>query len=84
MVTKSTTLHQIRQMGLAALARELGPYGLVRFLQQYEGGSGNYTQERSNWLGDLSVDEIADEIDGLRKAGAIPVKVKSGRRKAAA
>lgn len=84
MVTKSTTLHQIRQLGLAALARELGPYGLVRFLQQYEGGSGDYTQERTSWLGDPSVDEIADEIGDLRKSGAIPVKAKGGRRKAAA
>ncbi len=30
------TLEQIRMTGLKALSRELGPVGLVRFLQQFE------------------------------------------------
>ena len=40
------TLEQVRARGLRALARELGPTDLVRFLQHSESGSGDYTVER--------------------------------------
>jgi hypothetical protein len=30
--------------------RELGPVGLVRFLQQFEAGDGDYTRDRHSWL----------------------------------
>jgi hypothetical protein len=42
-MTTEMTLNEIRAKGLAALARELGPTGYVRFLQQFEAGSGDYT-----------------------------------------
>jgi len=38
---------RIRKLGLDALAKELGPLGMVRFLQQFEGGIGDYTRERA-------------------------------------
>jgi len=38
----------IRKRGLEALTKALGPIGMVRFLQQYEGGIGDYTKERNN------------------------------------
>lgn len=40
------TLEEIRRQGLEALARELGPVGMARFLQLFENGSGDYVQER--------------------------------------
>ena len=39
-------LTQVRQLGLEILNRELGPVAMVRFLQQFEMGQGNYTGER--------------------------------------
>jgi hypothetical protein len=44
------SLEQLRQRGIAVLAKELGPVGLVRFLQQYESGAGDYSAERHAWL----------------------------------
>ncbi len=44
--TQIMTMDQIRLAGLKALSRELGPVGMVRFLQQFEMGSGDYTKER--------------------------------------
>jgi len=35
------TPEQIRTAGLAALKRELGPAGMIRFLQQFDRGSGD-------------------------------------------
>ena len=40
------TMEEIRRQGLEALARELGPVGMARFLQLFENGSGDYVQER--------------------------------------
>ena len=61
------TLEQIRLTGIKALSRELGPVGLVRFLQQFETGQGDYTAERHSWLGERSVQEVVQEIERRRK-----------------
>jgi len=62
MDTQMMTLMQIRAVGLAALMRELGPVGMIRFLQQYETGSGDYSRDRHAWLDDLEATTIATEI----------------------
>lgn len=67
MITDSMTLNEIQQAGLAALSRELGPVGLVRFLQMFERGYGDYSQERSGWLDEQSVDDIAKRIQEKQK-----------------
>lgn len=56
------TLEEIRTKGLEALSRDLGPVGLVRFLQQFETGRGDYTAERHRWLGERTVEDLAEEI----------------------
>ena len=53
---------EIRTIGLEVLARELGPTGLIRFLQLYERGSGDYTQEREDILPRQTAAEIAEKI----------------------
>jgi hypothetical protein len=63
---ESMNLTQVRQRGLEILSRELGPIGLVRFLQQFEMGKGNYTKERHQWLDEFTVDEIANQIQKKR------------------
>ncbi len=57
----------IRKLGLDALAKALGPIGMARFLQQYEGGIGNYTKERERWLKGQKVKDIVKEIKERRK-----------------
>lgn len=54
---------EIRAAGMRALKEALGPVGMVRFMQQYDSGHGNYTEERKREL-DLDMDEI-DELLGL-------------------
>jgi hypothetical protein len=64
------TIDEIRQTGLRAISRELGPVGLIRFLQQFELGEGDYSVERHAWLtehttlGELSADGEKEENDG--------------------
>ena len=56
------TLNEIREYGLQVLIKELGPAGLIRFLQQYETGYGDYSVERHKWLGESTVDKLAEDI----------------------
>ena len=50
-------LMEVRKVGLQALNEALGPVGMVRFIQQYENGFGDYTEEKYQ-KPDLTVEEI--------------------------
>ena len=56
----------IRKAGLEAVAKKLGPLGMVRFLQQFETGRGDYTKERDQWLKDMDIQEIVSELKNKR------------------
>ncbi len=62
MSTQTMSPVVIRKAGLEAVAKKLGPLGMVRFLQQFETGLGDYTQERTQWLKDMDIHEIVTEI----------------------
>jgi len=49
---------QIQQTGMEILVREMGTVGLIRFLQQFDLGHGDYTAERHLWLENTSVDDV--------------------------
>jgi len=40
--------------------------GMARFLQQFTTGSGDYTQDRKQWLEDLTVKDVVKEIKRQR------------------
>ena len=62
MTVPTRPLHEIDRAGRAALVRELGVADALRFLRQYSTGSGDYTAERDQWLGDESMDELMDQV----------------------
>jgi len=64
---RTITPEQIRKMGMEALTDRLGPAGMVRFLQQIESGSGDYTKERYTWLGKSDIRTLAREIRRRRR-----------------
>jgi hypothetical protein len=53
---------ELHQKGFQALVDTLGYVDAVRFLKQFDNGSGDYTQERGQWLDRLSLDEIWAEL----------------------
>lgn len=59
---QAMTLEQIREQGLAALRQPLGIVGMVRLLQPSDMGWGNYTAERSQWLGDPDLEALGKQI----------------------
>lgn len=66
MSTQTMNPAAIRKSGLEAVAKKLGPVGMVRFLQQFETGFGDYTKERGQWLTEIDIHEIATEIKKKR------------------
>lgn len=40
---------------------------MIRFLQLFETGYGNYTEERHQWLDDQSLEEIVSRIQQRRE-----------------
>lgn len=56
------TLEEIRLAGLDALARELGPVGMVRFLQQFETGNSDYSKDRHRWLDEQDVETVVAQL----------------------
>jgi hypothetical protein len=69
-MTREMTMEKIYVAGLAALKRELGTDGMIRFLQLIDNGRSDYTAERHQWLSGLTVEEIAAAI--LRRRGEAP------------
>jgi predicted RNase H-like HicB family nuclease len=67
MTTRTMTLMEVHQAGLAALAERLGPVGMVRFLQQFETGHGDYSVERHTWLEPVDVKTLAERIRAHKK-----------------
>jgi hypothetical protein len=57
----------IRKLGVEVLAKALGPVAMVRFLQQFDTGVGDYTKQRAKWLKDLDIEIIVKEIKVRKK-----------------
>ena len=72
MIANTATLEQIRAAGLNALQRELGVVGMVRFLQQFEPGSGDYVEERKTLVGKLGVRALGERIQAAQRARRRP------------
>lgn len=72
MNTRTLTSEEIRTLGLAALTKALGPSGAVRFLRQFQHGSGDYTANRSRILGNPSVDDLIARSKSVRRRRKTP------------
>ncbi|WP_448573132.1 hypothetical protein [Trichothermofontia sp.] len=53
---------EIRQRGYQALIDALGIANTLRFLQQLGVGYGNYTQERHQWLDQLTMEDFQEFV----------------------
>jgi hypothetical protein len=52
------TSDEIYREGLKALRERLGRAGMVRFLQQFETGKGDYSRERHKWVDRMSLEDL--------------------------
>ena len=56
------TDEQILELGFKALVDKLGPVGMVRFIHQFQADTGDYTEERQQWVGMSDVETLAKQI----------------------
>ena len=73
MTVPTEPLSKLTHEAISVLTRELGVARTLRFLGQYRTGQGNYTEERHQFLGDGSLEELFEEarqIDRAREEGS--------------
>lgn len=58
---------ELRNRGFRALVEALGWPNAVRFLRQYDPGSGNYTEERRSLLPDWDASTLIQKAKELQK-----------------
>lgn len=51
-------LERIRREGLKALKDKLGVDGMIKFIQMYSDGKGDYTVERDELLKDVTIEDF--------------------------
>jgi len=67
MDTLITNQSELRHRGFQALTQALGWVNAVRFLRQYDPGSGNYTEERKTLLPDWDASTLVQEARKLQE-----------------
>jgi hypothetical protein len=67
-LSATLSLDDIHEAGLEALHRELGLIGMVRFIQQFDSGSGDYTPERAQLQDGMTMDDANAVIQKIRAA----------------
>jgi hypothetical protein len=55
-------LADLTQSAIRVLCREIGVVNTARFLNQYSLGQGDYTREREQLFGQVTVDEVVAEV----------------------
>lgn len=62
---------ELNRVGKQALVNALGFDGMIRFIRQFEPGTGDYTKERHQWLDEVTSEEIFIQIKEARKHAKI-------------
>jgi hypothetical protein len=53
---------ELNGKGFQALVDSLGYVDAVRFIKQFDNGDGDYTIDRDQWLGDLTLEAIWNDL----------------------
>jgi hypothetical protein len=66
-MTTTTPLAEITRSAIHLLCQKIGVVNTARFLNQFSLGYGNYTEERDQLFGQLTVEKIVTEIKRQRE-----------------
>ena len=64
------SIAELTTTAITLLCRELGPLNTARFLSQFGSGTGDYTKDRDDLIGDATVEELVAEIKRRREINA--------------
>lgn len=68
-------ISEISRRAAHILFKEMGVVDTIRFLNQFSVGRGDYTKERDNWLGKISMDDAVAQIKAEKiKPNVEPVR----------
>ena len=67
MTTTATPLAELTVTAIQLLCEEMGVVNTTRFLNQFTTGYGNYTEERDQLFGHLTVDNVVAAIKQQRE-----------------
>lgn len=67
MNTQTKPVSEINRRATHILFKEMGVVDTIRFLNQFSVGQGNYTKDRDNWLGDISMNDAIAHIKEKKK-----------------
>ncbi len=70
MIATTVPLIELTSSTIQLLCREIGVVNTARFLNQFTVGYGNYTEEREQVVGSMSVEEIVAAIARQRRKSA--------------
>lgn len=55
-------MFEISRQATNILFEKIGAVDTIRFLNQFSVGQGDYTKDRENWLGNISLDDAISQI----------------------
>jgi hypothetical protein len=61
------TQQELVRQGYQALVDTLGVVDTIRFIQHFSPGQGDYTKERNEWLGQISLEDIFTSMKQRRE-----------------
>jgi hypothetical protein len=59
-------MFEVNKKATHILFKQMGVVDTIRFLNQFSLGSGNYTEERKQWLDNLTIEDIVSDIKAQR------------------
>jgi len=60
-------MFEVNKKATHILFKQMGVVDTIRFLNQFSLGSGNYTEERKQWLDNLTIEDIVSDIKAQRQ-----------------
>ena len=67
MIQRKSSLAELNARATRILFEQLGVVDALRYLGQFDTGSGNYATDRDTWQAGLTVEQIADDIKAWRQ-----------------
>ena len=80
MTVTSKPLAEVTAQAIRVLCREIGAVNTARFLNQFSTGTGNYTKERDQLLGEPTVADLIAELRGPQKGKRSKLKTRRTTR----
>lgn len=62
LITSYKTENEVQQLGIEAIRKGIGVVGLIRFMQHFDKGHGDYVKDRQHWQKDYTVDTLVKSM----------------------